>query len=98
MDGNLVKSGELDNNRHFVTWEDPFKKPGYLFALVAGDLDHIKDEFQTCSGKIVDLTIYSEKENIDKCSHAMESLKQAMEWDEKRFGLEYDLNLYQIVA
>jgi len=96
--GNLVKSGKLDNNRHFVTWKDPFKKPGYLFALVAGNLDHIKDEFKTCSGKIVDLKIYSEKENIDKCSHAMESLKQAMEWDEKRFGLEYDLNLYQIVA
>jgi len=96
--GNLVKSGVLDNNRHFVTWEDPFKKPGYLFALVAGDLEHIKDEFKTCSGKIVDLKIYSEKENIDKCSHAMASLKQAMEWDEKRFDLEYDLNLYQIVA
>jgi len=96
--GNLVKSGELDSNRHFVTWEDPFKKPGYLFALVAGDLDHINDEFKTSSGKIVDLKIYSEKENIDKCSHAMKSLKQAMEWDEKRFGLEYDLNLYQIVA
>ncbi len=98
--GNLVKSGDLDNNRHFVRWEDPFKKPSYLFALVAGDLDHIKDQFKTRSGKIVDLRIYSEKENIDndKCGHAMKSLKQAMEWDEKRFGLEYDLELYQIVA
>ncbi len=98
--GNLVKSGDLDNNRHFVRWADPFKKPSYLFALVAGDLDHIEDQFKTRSGKIVDLKIYSEKENIDKdkCNHAMESLKQAMEWDEKRFGLEYDLDLYQIVA
>ncbi|MCD4719371.1 MAG: aminopeptidase N [Desulfobacula sp.] len=96
--GNLVKSGDLDNNRHFVRWEDPFKKPSYLFALVAGDLDHIEDQFKTRSGKIVDLRIYSEKENIDKCDHAMKSLKQAMEWDEKRFGLEYDLDLYQIVA
>ncbi len=96
--GNLVKSGQLDNNRHYVRWEDPFKKPGYLFALVAGDLAHIKDEFKTRSGKIVDLKIYSEKENIEKCSHAMKSLKQAMEWDENRFDLEYDLDLYQIVA
>lgn len=96
--GNLVKSGDLDNNRHFVRWEDPFKKPSYLFALVAGDLAHIEDQFKTRSGRIVDLRIYSEKENIDKCDHAMKSLKQAMEWDEKRFGLEYDLDLYQIVA
>ena len=96
--GNLVKSGNLDNNRHFVRWEDPFKKPSYLFALVAGDIDHIQDQFITRSGRRVELKIYSEKENIDKCGHAMESLKQAMEWDEKRFGLEYDLDLYQIVA
>ena len=96
--GNLVKSGPLDSNRHFVTWKDPFKKPCYLFALVAGDLAHIKDEFKTCSNRAVDLKIYSEKENIDKCGHAMKSLKQAMEWDEKRFGLEYDLDLYQVVA
>ncbi|MBT3387735.1 MAG: aminopeptidase N, partial [Desulfobacula sp.] len=96
--GNLLKSGNLDNNRHFVRWEDPFKKPSYLFALVAGDIDHIEDQFITRSGKNIELKIYSEKENIDKCDHAMESLKQAMEWDEKRFGLEYDLDLYQIVA
>ncbi|MFA5905243.1 MAG: aminopeptidase N, partial [Desulfobacula sp.] len=96
--GNLVDSGDLDGNRHFVRWEDPFKKPSYLFALVAGDLAHISDQFKTRSGRMVDLKIYSEKENIDKCGHAMKSLKQAMEWDEKRFGLEYDLDLYQIVA
>ena len=96
--GNLVKSGDLDGNRHFVRWEDPFRKPSYLFALVAGDLEYIADQFKTRSGKIVDLKIYSEKENINKCSHAMKSLKQAMKWDEQRFGLEYDLNSYQIVA
>jgi len=96
--GNPVKSGNLDNNRHFVRWEDPFKKPSYLFALVAGDIDHIEDQFITRSGRRIELKIYSEKENIDKCNHAMKSLKQAMAWDEKRFGLEYDLDLYQIVA
>ena len=96
--GNLVKSGDLDGNRHFVRWEDPFRKPSYLFALVAGDLEYIADQFKTRSGKIVDLKIYSEKENINKCSHAMKSLKQAMKWDEQRFGLEYDLDSYQIVA
>ncbi len=96
--GNLVKSGDLDGNRHYVRWEDPFKKPSYLFALVAGNLAHIHDQFITRSNRIVDLKIYSEKENIDKCHHAMTSLKQSMEWDEKRFGLEYDLDLFQIVA
>src|SRR3989339_148386 len=96
--GNLVEHGDLDGNRHFVRWEDPFKKPSYLFALVAGDLAHIRDEFKTRSGRTVELKIYSEKDNIDKCSHAMTSLKQAMAWDERRFSLEYDLDLYQIVA
>ncbi|OGR56372.1 MAG: aminopeptidase N [Desulfobacula sp. RIFOXYB2_FULL_45_6] len=96
--GNLMDSGDLEGNRHFVKWKDPFKKPSYLFALVAGNLAHISDRFKTRSGRMVDLKIYSDKENIDKCSHAMESLKQAMAWDEKRFGLEYDLDLYQIVA
>ncbi|MDA3789928.1 MAG: aminopeptidase N [Desulfobacula sp.] len=96
--GNLVAAGDLDNNRHYVRWDDPYKKPSYLFALVAGDLSVLKDKFTTGSGRKVDLKIYSEKENIYKCSHAMNSLKQAMEWDEKRFGLEYDLDLYQIVA
>ncbi len=96
--GNLVKSGDLDNNRHYVRWEDPFKKPSYLFALVAGNLSYIEDNFITRSGKKIDLKIYSEQENIDKCDHAMKSLQQAMKWDEDRFGLEYDLDLYQIVA
>ena len=96
--GNLVKSGDLDNNRHFAVWEDPFKKPCYLFALVAGNLAVLDDQFTTASGRNVALKIYSEKENIALCSHAMTSLKQAMAWDEKRFGREYDLDLYQIVA
>ncbi len=96
--GNPVASGDLDNNRHYVRWEDPFKKPSYLFALVAGDLACLPDRFTTRSGRNIDLKIYSEQANIGKCSHAMESLKQAMGWDEQRFGLEYDLDLYQIVA
>lgn len=96
--GNQVAAGDIDTNRHYVRWEDPFKKPSYLFALVAGDLSFIQDTFTTASKRIVDLKIYSEKENIHKCDHAMKSLKQAMEWDEQRFGLEYDLDLYQIVA
>ena len=96
--GNPVKYGDLDNNRHFAVWEDPFKKPCYLFALVAGDLAVLEDRFTTASGRDVALKIYSEKENIALCGHAMTSLKQAMAWDEKRFGREYDLDLYQIVA
>jgi aminopeptidase N len=96
--GNKVKAGTLENNRHYVKWEDPFKKPSYLFALVAGDLSCLEDNFTTCSGRKIDLKIYSEPENIDKCDHAMTSLIQAMKWDEDRFGLEYDLDLYQIVA
>ncbi len=96
--GNPVKSGDLDNNRHFAVWKDPFKKPCYLFALVAGDLAVLEDRFTTASGRHVTLKIYSEKENITLCSHAMTCLKQAMAWDENRFGREYDLDLYQIVA
>ncbi len=96
--GNLIDSGDLADNRHYVRWEDPFKKPSYLFALVAGDLACLSDTFTTRSGRTIDLKVYSEKENIDRCDHAMESLKQSMKWDEDRFGLEYDLDLYQIVA
>ncbi|WDP88095.1 MAG: aminopeptidase N [Desulfobacter sp.] len=96
--GNPIASGDLENNRHFVTWKDPHKKPSYLFAIVAGDLALLQDEFTTRSGRSIDLRIYSEKENIDQCGHAMTSLKQAMKWDEDRFKLEYDLDLYQIVA
>jgi len=96
--GNLVANGEWGDGRHWATWHDPFPKPCYLFALVAGYLQFIEDSFTTCSGRAVTLRIYVEPENIDQCNHAMYSLKQAMAWDEQRFGLEYDLDLYMIVA
>lgn len=96
--GNPIAKGDLDNGYHFVTWEDPFKKPCYLFALVAGDLGVIKDSFKTMSGRNVALEIYCDKGNESKCFHAMESLKKSMKWDEDRFGLEYDLDIYMIVA
>ncbi len=96
--GNLVDSGELDQGRHWATWNDPFKKPSYLFALVAGHLAYVEDVFVTCSGRTVTLRIYVEPENLDQCEHAMRSLKQAMAWDEAVFGREYDLDIYMIVA
>lgn len=96
--GNKTGSGELDNNRHWVSWEDPFAKPCYLFALVAGQLECVADEFVTMSGRRIALEIFVEQHNIDKCSHAMQSLKNAMRWDEETYGLEYDLDLYMIVA
>lgn len=96
--GNRVAQGEYGNNLHWVTWEDPFRKPCYLFALVAGDLVHISDQFITQSGRQVELKIYVEKGNENKCNHAMESLKKSMRWDEERFGREYDLAIFMIVA
>lgn len=96
--GNLIERGSVEDNRHFVVWKDPFPKPCYLFALVAGRLSFVQDKFITCSGRAVDLKIYVEKKNLDKCDHAMVSLKKAMEWDEKTYGLEYDLDTYMIVA
>jgi aminopeptidase N len=96
--GNPVAGSDLDGGRHRVRWEDPFPKPAYLFALVAGDLRDIRDSYTTASGREVDLRIYVEPENIDKCDHAMQSLKHAMAWDEKRYGREYDLDIYMIVA
>ncbi len=96
--GNLVDGGEAGADRHWVEWEDPFPKPSYLFALVAGDLAHIEDTFTTRSGRDVTLRVYVEAENIDRCDHAMESLINSMRWDEERFDLEYDLDIYNIVA
>ncbi len=96
--GNPIERGELDNNRHFVTWQDPFRKPAYLFALVAGDLQVVKDSFTTMTGRDVALEIWVEPENITKCDHAMDSLKAAMKWDEEVYGREYDLDIYMIVA
>ncbi len=96
--GNKTAAGELKNNRHWVKWEDPFPKPCYLFALVAGRLESIEDEFITRSGRKVKLQIFVEPHDIDKCDHAMRSLKNAMAWDEEVYGREYDLDLYMIVA
>lgn len=96
--GNLVEEGEGQPGRHYAKWHDPYPKPSYLFALVAGDLVRIADTFETQSGRLVDFHIYVEKKNSDRCDHAMQSLKKAMAWDEQFFGLEYDLDLYMIVA
>ncbi len=96
--GNKIAQGELADNRHWVTWEDPFNKPCYLFALVAGQLDCIEDSFTTLSDRTINLQIFVEKHDLDKCAHAMQSLKNAMLWDEQVYGREYDLELYMIVA
>lgn len=96
--GNLMHKGDLDHGQHFAVWHDPFKKPCYLFALVAGNLVKIEDTYKTASGREVALHIYVEPRNKDKCAHAMESLKKAMKWDEDTFGREYDLDVYMIVA
>ncbi|MFT5727480.1 MAG: aminopeptidase N [Desulforhopalus sp.] len=96
--GNLVEQGELAGDRHFAVWEDPFAKPSYLFALVAGQLVSLNDQFITRSGRTVELKIFVEEKNREKCNHAMESLKKSMRWDEDVFGLEYDLDIFMIVA
>ena len=96
--GNLIDKGELAGGRHWAKWQDPFPKPAYLFALVAGDLAVIKDSFTTMSGRTVDLHIYVQHHNVDKCAHAMRSLQKAMAWDEQTYGREYDLDLYMVVA
>lgn len=96
--GNLVEEGTLENGRHFAVWEDPFRKPCYLFALVAGDLACIEDTYKTASGRDVALRFYVDKKDSDKCEHAIASLKRAMKWDEDVFGLEYDLDVYMIVS
>ena len=96
--GNPAQRGELDDGRHWVTWEDPFPKPSYLFALVAGDLACIEGAFTTRSGRNVELRLYVEHENRHKCEHALASIKQAMRWDEDTYGREYDLDIFMIVA
>jgi aminopeptidase N len=96
--GNPVASGPEGDDRHWATWEDPFMKPAYLFALVAGDLWCVEDSFTTMSGREVTLRIYVEPENIDKCQHAMTSLQKSMRWDEEAYGREYDLDIFMIVA
>ena len=96
--GNAVERGALDDGRRYVVWEDPFPKPSYLFALVAGRLECVEDTFTTRSGREVALRIHVEPHNLDKCAHAMRSLKRAMRWDEDVYGLEYDLDTFMIVA
>ncbi len=96
--GNLIDSGDLPGGRHFAVWNDPFPKPCYLFALVAGDLGVLKDSYVRGSGKPVDLRIYVEHGNEPKVTYAMDSLKRAMRWDEEKYGREYDLDIFMIVA
>ncbi|WP_202302627.1 aminopeptidase N [Dryocola clanedunensis] len=96
--GNRIAEGELENGRHWVQWQDPFPKPCYLFALVAGDFDVLRDSFKTRSGREVALELFVDRGNLDRASWAMTSLKASMKWDETRFGLEYDLDIYMIVA
>ena len=96
--GNLIEEGELDGDRHFATWHDPFKKPSYLFAMVAGDLDYVQDSYKTTDGRDVDLRIYVEHGNAHRTAHAMDSLKRSMKWDEDVYGLSYDLDIFMIVA
>ena len=96
--GNDVERGTLDDGRQFVVWEDPYPKPSYLFALVAGRLACVEDTFTTRSGRTVALRIFVEPHNADRCDHAMRSLRRAMRWDEDVYGLEYDLDVFMIVA
>lgn len=96
--GNLVSETKVEGDKHSATWHDPFKKPAYLFALVAGDLHCQADTFTTMSGRKIDLKIFVEPRNADKCEFALVSLKKSMCWDEEVYGREYDLDLFMIVA
>jgi len=96
--GNRVASGDLSNGRHYAVWHDPFPKPSYLFALVAGDLGSIHDSFTTMSGRAVALDIYVEHGNEPRARYAMDALKRAFAWDERAYGREYDLDIFMIVA
>nr|WP_260484480.1 aminopeptidase N [Sphingomicrobium flavum] len=96
--GNKVEEGELDEGRHFARWEDPFPKPSYLFALVAGDLAANADSFTTMNGRLIDLNIWVREKDLPRTGHAMQALKDSMRWDEEVYGREYDLDLFNIVA
>ncbi len=96
--GNEIAREQREGGRHAVTWHDPHPKPAYLFALVAGDLAAVTDRYTTCNGREVDLHMYVEARDLDKCAHAMDSLKRSMRWDEEVFGREYDLDVFNIVA
>ena len=96
--GNLMESGDLEGGRHYALWNDPFPKPCYLFALVAGELDELADDFVTMTGRKIDLRIYVDPGQSDRAAYAMDALKRSMRWDEQAFGREYDLDLFMIVA
>jgi len=96
--GNCVEKGDLEDGQHYAVWQDPFPKPCYLFALVAGDFDLLEDHFDTLSGRRVSLQIFVDKGHLHQCHHAMVSLKNAMKWDEEKFGREYDLDIFMVVA
>nr|WP_275856578.1 aminopeptidase N [Sulfurimonas sp. MAG313] len=96
--GNLEEKGDFDKTKHYAVWKDPHPKPSYLYALVAGDLGCVNDSFTTMSNNEIELNIYCDKGNESQCAHAMSSLKNSMKWDEQRFGREYDLDIYNIVA
>ncbi|HEY0649993.1 M1 family aminopeptidase, partial [Phenylobacterium sp.] len=96
--GNLIETGDLGNGRHYAVWNDPFPKPCYLFALVAGELDVLEDQLMTMSGRTVDLRIYVDTGMAPRAAYAMDALKRSMKWDEQAYGREYDLDLFMIVA
>ncbi|MDQ3078352.1 MAG: aminopeptidase N, partial [Pseudomonadota bacterium] len=96
--GNRIAAGDGEDGTHWAEWDDPFPKPSYLFALVAGDLAANRDRFTTISGRVVDLAIWVRDRDLPKTGHAMASLKAAMRWDEEAYGREYDLDLFNIVA
>jgi aminopeptidase N len=96
--GNCIEVGDLPQGRHYAIWEDPFKKPAYLFALVAGQLSFYQDTYHTLDNRTVDLRIYVEPHNLKRCEHAMWSLKESMKWDEIHYGRIYDLDIFMIVA
>ena len=96
--GNLLREGKCDDGNHFAVWNDPHKKPSYLFALVAGSLSVLEDSFETMSGRKVVLKIFVEEKDLNKCDYAMDALKRSMSWDEEKYGREYDLDIFMIVA
>jgi aminopeptidase N len=96
--GNLIEKGSDSSTRHYATWQDPFKKPCYLFAMFAGDLIEVADNFLTQSGRLVQLKFFVERQNLDQTGHAVAALKKAMAWDELAYGREYDLDMYMVVA
>lgn len=96
--GNLIEKGVSEDQFHYSIWNDPFPKPTYLFAIVAGNLSNLQDTFKTMSGRTVNLNFYARSKDIEKCNHAMSSLKKSMRWDEKIYGREYDLDLFNVVS